>query len=299
MKVLVTGGCGFIGSNLSERLVHEGFEVSIIDNMHTGNEANITSFSSKIKLYRLNSGDLWRTGEKFDVIFHQGVSSSSPMYKDDPQLVSKAVSEWTNILEYSRKHSSKIVFAATSSIYNGLPPPHREDMQTQVTDFYIEARYYMERLSKLYSDLYGLTSVGLRYFSVYGPRETFKGKYANLVTQFLWDIKAGRSPLVFGDGMQKRDFTHVSDVVSANLLAMKYNKSDVFNVGTGASTTINDTIGLLNQKLGTNIKPTYKPNTIKNYVQETLADTSKAEKSLGFRAKIDLTHGIDLLLKSY
>lgn len=299
MKILVTGGCGFIGSNLSERLVNDNHEVSIIDNMHTGSESNISSFASKVKLYRFNSGDLWRTGEKFDAIFHQGVSSSSPMYKDDPQLVSKAIYEWTNILEYSRKFGSKIVFAATSSIYNGITPPHQEEINVPVTDYYIEARYMMERLAKLYSDLYSIKVVGLRYFSVYGKGEGAKGKYANLVTQFLWDLKAGRSPIVFGDGTQRRDFTYVDDIVEANLLALKYPQSDIFNAGFGKSTSINETIALLNKKLGTTIKPTYKPNTIKNYVKETLADTTKAKSLLGFTAKVDLDRGIDHLLRFY
>jgi UDP-glucose 4-epimerase len=299
MKILVTGGCGFIGSNLSQRLVEEGHEVTIIDNMHSGNEANISVFSSKVNLLRFDSGALWRAGEKFGAIFHLGVSSSSPMYKDDPILVSKAVADWTNILEYSRKFGSKIVFAATSSIYNGMTPPHREDMSVPVTDYYIEARYFMERLAKLYSDLYSVKVVGLRYFSIYGPGEKYKGKYANLVTQFLWDIKAGRSPIVFGDGNQRRDFTYVDDVVEANLLALKYPHSDIFNVGTGRSVSINETVELLNKKMGTSIKPTYKANTIKNYVKETLADTSKAKSALGFSAKVNLEEGIDHLLRFY
>ena len=299
MKILVTGGCGFIGSNLSQRLVEEGHEVTIIDNMHSGNEANISVFSSKVNLLRFDSGALWRAGEKFDAIFHLGVSSSSPMYKNDPILVSKAVADWTNILEYSRKFGSKIVFAATSSIYNGMTPPHREDMSVPVTDYYIEARYFMERLAKLYSDLYSVKVVGLRYFSIYGPGEKYKGKYANLVTQFLWDIKAGRSPIVFGDGTQRRDFTYVDDVVEANLLALKYPHSDIFNVGTGRSVSINETVELLNKKMGTSIKPTYKANTIKNYVKETLADTSKAKSALGFSAKVNLEEGIDHLLRFY
>jgi UDP-glucose 4-epimerase len=157
----------------------------------------------------------------------------------------------------------------------------------------------MERLAKLYSDLYSVKVVGLRYFSIYGPGEKYKGKYANLVTQFLWDIKAGRSPIVFGDGNQRRDFTYVDDVVEANLLALKYPHSDIFNVGTGRSVSINETVELLNKKMGTSIKPTYKANTIKNYVKETLADTSKAKSALGFSAKVNLEEGIDHLLRFY
>lgn len=299
MKVLVTGALGFIGSNITERLVKEGHEVFALDNMHTGSESNVDKVKDRIKIFKMNSGDLGEIDEKFDVILHNGIYSSSPMYKKDPYLFAKAVDEWISVLEYARKNGSKVIFASTSSLYNGIKPPHREDAHPFIMDFYSEARYAMERLAKLYTDFYSMTVTGLRYFSVYGPHEKAKGGYANLVTQFLWKMKAGERPVIFGDGTQTRDFTYVDDVVEANMLAISHPKSGIFNVGTGRGTSLKDVVRILNQKLGTSLEPKYEPNTIKNYVQHTLADTSKAEKELGFRAKINLEDGIGRLIKYY
>lgn len=296
MKILVTGALGFIGSHLTERLVKEGHEVFALDNMHTGSEANVVSVKDRIKLLKMNSGDIAKTNEKFDVIFHQGIYSSSPMYKENPNLTAKVVDEWISILEYTRKNGNKLIFASSSSLYNGNTPPHRENMEIKITDFYTEGRYAIERLARLYSDLYDFPIVGLRYFSVYGPHEKSKGKYANLVSQFLWDMKAGKQPLILGDGTQSRDFVYVSDIVEANLLALKYNKFGIFNIGTGKNVNLNAVVKLLNKKLGTTLKPKYEPNTIKNYVQHTLSDVSLAKNELGFNAKIMLEKGINFIL---
>jgi UDP-glucose 4-epimerase len=299
MKVLVTGALGFIGSNITERLVKEGHEVFALDNMHTGNESNVEKVKDRIKIFKMNSGDLDKIGEKFDVILHDGIYSSSPMYKKDPPLFAKAIGEWISVLEYARKNDSRVVFASTSSLYNGIKPPHKEDSHPFIMDFYSEARYTMERLAKLYTDFYSMTVTGLRYFSVYGPHEKAKGDYANLVTQFLWKMKAGERPVIFGDGTQTRDFIYVDDVVEANMLLVSHAKPGIFNVGTGRNTSLKEVVGILNQKLGASIEPKYEPNTIKNYVQHTLADTSKAEKELGFRARISLEDGIGRLIKHY
>ncbi|MEW6722656.1 MAG: NAD-dependent epimerase/dehydratase family protein [Candidatus Micrarchaeota archaeon] len=299
MKILVTGALGFIGSNITERLVREGHDVTALDNMHTGNESNIEAVKGKVRVVRKNAGDVASMGEKFDAILHQGMYSSSPMYKQDPMLTSAVLGEWISILEYARKNDCMLVFASSSSLYNGNAPPHREDMEIRVTDFYTEGRYAIERIARLYSDLYSVKSVGLRYFSVYGPHEKFKGKYANLVTQFLWDIRAGRRPVILGDGSQTRDFVYVDDVVEANLLALRHGKHGIFNVGTGTNATLNEVVAMLNERLGTDIMPEYAPNTIRNYVAHTKADTSKAEALLGFRAKTALPEGISRLISHY
>ena len=299
MKILVTGALGFIGSNLAERLVKEGHEVSIIDNLHTGSAENIESIKDRVKLFEVNAGEIEKTGEKYEVIFHNGIYSSSPMYKDEPHLTAKALDEFISVMEYAKKNGSRVVFASTSSMYNGITPPHKEDIVPLVKDYYSEARIAMERLAKLYYDLHNVPVVGLRYFSVYGPHEKAKKGYANLVTQFLWEMKEGKAPVVFGDGSQTRDFTYVDDVVDANMLAMNYGKFGVFNVGNGKSTTLNEIVDKLNQKMGTDIKPTYQENKIRNYVQHTLADTTLAEKELGFRAKVGIDEGIERLIRCY
>jgi len=164
------------------------------------------------------------------------------------------------------------------------------------SDFYTEGRYAMERIAEVYNKLYGLKCIVLRLFSVYGPREEYKGKYANLVSQFLWSINKDEQPIIFGDGTQTRDFIWVKDVVKAYLLAMEKDIDfDVFNVGTGKNYSLNEVVEIINKTLGKNVKPKYVENPIKNYVFHTLADTTKAENVLKFKAKVSLEDGIKIL----
>ena len=294
-RVIVTGGCGFIGSNLVERLVKEGYPVVVFDNLHTGSLRNIEGLD--VEFFNKPYSEIAEIVPKAEVIFHLGIPSSSPMYKRNPRLVGEAINDAIEIFEYAKKSSCKVVYASSSSIYNGNQVPYREDMPVYVTDFYTECRYAIERLAKLYNILFGVKSVGLRFFSIYGPKEKFKGEYANIVSQFLWSMQRDEPPVIFGDGTQTRDFTHVYDVVDALLLAWKKDfECEIFNVGTGVAHSFNEVVEILNRLLGKNIKPVYKPNPIKNYVYHTLADTTKAERILGFKAKISLEDGLRSLL---
>ncbi len=296
MEILVTGGAGFIGSNLAVALIKEGHNVTVLDNFHSGSEDNLKGL--QIRLVKGTPSEIKKLDiGKPQVIFHEGIYSSTPMYKKNPRLVASVLDDFICLLEFAKENNSKIVFAATSSLYNGIKPPHREDVIPGVTDFYTEARIAMERMAELYNKLYGVRVIGLRYFSVYGPHEEAKGTYANLISQFLWAILKGENPVIYGDGTQTRDFTYIDDVVRANLLAMDSKTSfGIYNVGTGKNYTLNRMVEILNQKLGTSIKPAYVENKMQNYVQETLADTSKAEKELGFKSQISLEVGIERLI---
>lgn len=298
MRVIVTGGCGFIGSNLVERLVKDGYEVVVFDNLSTGNLKNIEGLD--VKFFNEPYERAIDLVPRCDVIFHLGMPSSSPMYKRDPALVGKTINDAIAIFEYAKRVGCKVIYASSSSVYNGNPVPYNEDMPIYVTDYYTECRYAIERLAKLYNSLYGVKSVGLRLFSVYGIREEYKGEYANVVTQFLWKIMRDESPIVYGDGSQTRDFIHVYDVVDAFMLSMRDDlECEIFNVGFGVAYTFNYVIGLINKFLCKSVKPVYKPNPIKNYVYHTLADTTKAERVLGFKAKISLEEGIKSLIDYY
>jgi len=290
MRFLVTGGAGFIGSNLVEALLEGGDQVVILDSLHTGNQENLKGLN--VEFVQGTSSEITKIKDKLDGIFHLGIPSSSPMYKENPSLVNQAIGDFLNILEHARKNSLKVVFASSSSIYNGNDTPYREDMPIKVMDYYTEARYAMERLAELYNKVHGVRTVALRLFSVYGPKEKFKGKFANVVSQFLWDMKAGKRPVIFGDGTQTRDYIFVKDVVDGFLLAMDKDVSGALNLGTGKAISFNDTVGLINKVLGTSIEVEYVKNPIKNYVQDTLADTSKSEKELGFKAKFTLEQGL-------
>jgi UDP-glucose 4-epimerase len=298
MRFVVTGGAGFIGSNLVERLIKEGNEVIVIDNLHTGSLYNLKDLN--IKFIKGDAGEIDKIIDPIDGIFHLGIPSSSPMYKKKREFICKAIEDWIKILEFATKNKVRIVLASTSSIYNGNPVPWKEDMQIIPTDFYTEVRYSMERIAKVYNDLYGTRVVALRLFSVYGEKEEFKGEYANLVTQFILAALKGETIKVFGDGTQTRDFIYVQDVVEAFIRAMNSNIDfDIFNVGRGKSYSLNEVIAMVSRILDVEVRVKYVENPIKNYVWHTLADTTKAEERLGFKAKVDLEEGIRKIIPYY
>lgn len=297
MRALVTGGAGFIGSNLVEALM-DSCEVTVLDSFHTGSMKNLEGVGKDVKVIRGSCNDCLALGLKPDVIYHLGIPSSSPMYKKNPMLVGEAVNGTVAIMELARQSGCrKVVLASSSSLYNGVTPPHREDAAIKVTDYYTEARLAIERIAELYYKLYDIDYAAMRFFSVYGLHEEAKGQYANMITQFLWGMRDGKAPVIFGDGTQTRDFTYVSDIVDALILASKKgtNGTGVFNVGTGKSYSFNYVVDLLNIKLGKDLKPVYKENPIKNYVMHTLADTSKIE-GLGFKPRYSLEEGLNEIL---
>lgn len=296
MVFLVTGGAGFIGSHVVEELVKKGENVIVIDNLHTGSLENIKDFD--VEFVRGRAKEITSIKKPIDGVFHIGIYSSSPMYRENRFLMSEAIEDFIHIMEFAKERDAKVVLTSSSSVYNGNPIPWKEDMKIIPMDFYTEARYAMERVAEVYNKLFGVRCVVLRLFSVYGPREKYKGKYANLVSQFLWSIKRNEAPLVFGDGTQTRDFIWVKDVVKAYMLAMEKDIDfDIFNVGTGKNYSLNELVKIINKILGKNIKPKYVPNPIENYVYHTLANTSKAEKLLGFKARVSLEEGIRKLVK--
>lgn len=295
MKILVTGGAGFIGSNLVHDLIEEGHEIIVIDNLSTGSLDNISDVTDKIKFIKTSCSEVSKIKELegLDGIYHYGVPSTTQLYRDDKSLVGGAVNDFIEILELAKRENCKVIYASSSSVYNGNIPPFREDMPVMIKDFYTEARHLMERVAKLYNDFYNVRSIGFRFFSVYGPREEAKKNFANLISQFLWDMKKGKAPLIYGDGTQTRDFTYVDDINHGFRLGMESNTdNDVFNLGTGKCYSLNELVDILNEILDTDIDPIYKENPIQNYVQETLADASKAREHFGFEPKIHLKEGI-------
>jgi len=301
MHIVITGGAGFIGSNLTESLCRSN-EITVIDNLHSGNKANLTkSFLNDVKFHHcscMNIGSL--DLDEVDLIFHLGMPSSSPMYKASPYLVGDAISSTLGVFEYARDHDvGRVVYASSSSLYNGLPSPQNEQMPVEVTDYYTEARLCVERIARLYTVLHGVKSVGLRFFSVYGPHEEYKGKYANIVTQFLWDMQKGIQPVIYGDGNQRRDFIYVNDIVKAfKTFSFSNTTCDIFNVGTGVSYSFNNVVDILNEKLKTDIVPKYIEMPMKNYVSITQSDTTKAD-SKEYTPDYTLESGIDELIKYY
>lgn len=301
---LVTGGAGFIGSNLVERLVADGHDVMIIDDLSTGDLGNLPWGIPVLKApYEVS---LPLVAEEFllseerngiDGVFHLGAPSNSLLYRKDHKLVGTSIEEFLLVLEFVRKHSARLVYVSSSSIYNGNPTPWTEDMPLFPKDYYTETRYNWERMSRLYHEFYGVESIGLRLFSVYGPHEKSKGIFANLLTQLAWAAELGEEFNIYGDalhgyGNQSRDTIHVSDVVNAFMLAMaeKDIVYGIYNIGTGRGYTLNEMavmVGAKTRQLENPIDP--------NYVWATLADTSKAERELGFSASVSIEDGIERL----
>lgn len=272
MKSIVTGGAGFIGSHIVDRLVELGHEVIVIDN-----ESAIVHdhfyYNDKAKYYKIDVGDY--TGirplfEDVDYVFHLAAESRIQPTINNPLLCLHTNAYGTaSVLQSAREAKcKKVIYSSTSSIY-GLKnkPPLREDMPEDCLNPYSVSKYTGEKLCKIYTELFGLKTVTFRYFNVYGPREPLKGPYAPVVGLFLRQKRAGQPLTIIGDGFQRRDFTHVDDVVEANIRAMSYEGNNLlFNVGTGCNHSIlelakmiSDTIKFIPPRQGE--------------AKETLADT--------------------------
>ena len=301
--VLVTGGGGFIGTNLVRALVARRERVIVLENEFLGRLSNLDGVDcTKIKGDAADAKlvDRLVRRHRVDRVAHFAGYTSAPMYADDTKRkIVENFEQFVTVLDAAREHKLKVVYASTSSFYARSPKPFREDAAIVPATPYELSKYVMEQAAHTYHHEYGVVANGLRFFSVYGPHERHKTRFANNISQFYWSIKNGVSPVVFGDGNQTRDFTFVGDLVEALLLALeKGTGSEVYNIGTGKEHSFNEMIALLNKRLGTDAQPTYVDNPLKNYVQETLADTSKAQRDLGWTASTTLEEGIGVLVDS-
>ncbi|MBW2976422.1 NAD-dependent epimerase/dehydratase family protein [Candidatus Woesearchaeota archaeon] len=288
MKCLVTGGAGFIGSNLALELQNQGHEVTIIDNLISGNKKNIKDF--KGKFIELDVSQPFDLNEKFDVIFHQA-AITDPRYPNDDETYNKNIHGFKNILSLAQKHNAKLVYASTASLYGNGPVPMKEGQKKEILSAYGKSKLEMDKISSAIFDKMHI--VGLRYFNVFGPGEMHKGRPASMIYHLGKQIKSGKTPGLFKWGEQKRDHIYVKDAVNATMKAVDA-KSGIYNVGTGTATTFNDLVKVLNDVLEKNLRPEYfdMPYDPKTYQSDTQADTAKAEKFLGFKAEWPLKDAI-------
>jgi len=314
-RYLVTGGAGFIGSNIAEFLLKRGDFVRVLDNFSNGKRENL-AFVSEIpgaqERFELLEGDIrdyetcLKACKGMDYVLHQAALGSVPRSIEDPETYHEV--DATGTLNMLRAASAagvkRLVYAASSSAYGDLdgdrPVPKREDMPPAPISPYAVAKLTGEYYCRIFPDLYGLETVVLRYFNVFGPRQDPHSQYAAVIPKFITSLLKGEAPIIFGDGEQSRDFTFVENVVRANLAACEATRvvGEVINIACGKNTTINELYRLIAELIGTDVKPRYalpRPGDVRH----SLADVSKAERLLGLKEFVDLREGLKRTIDWY
>ena len=300
-RVLVTGGAGFIGSNLANHLADTN-DVVAVDDGYLGTPANLDPAVEFVEASVLDDG----LPTDVDAVFHLAALSSYAMHEDDPCRGARVnVEGFVNVVEQARQDGcDTVVYASTSSIYGSRTEPSPEDMPVSVNTGYEASKLARERYGEYFSNHYDMSMAGLRFFSVYqgyGGAEAHKGEYANVIAQFADDIANGEAPVLYGDGTQTRDFTHVSDIVRGLELAADHALDGVYNLGTGERYSFNTVVELLNDELDADVEPEYVENPIPEsvYVHDTCADASKMTAETGWEPAIEFEEGIERVCRQY
>lgn len=298
-RILVTGGAGFIGSNLANTLAEEN-DVIALDNCYLGTPENLTDDVEFVEADVLDE----ELPTDVDVVFHLAALSSRQMLEDHPRQGARVnIEGFVNVVEQAMDDGcDTFVYATTSSIYGSQTEPCSEEMPVEASTGYDASMMGRERYAEYYSDFHDLTLAGMRFFSVYqgyGGNEGHKGQYANTISQFADKIADGESPVLWGDGTQTRDFTHVSDIVSGLTLAAENQLDGVYNLGVGQPYTFNEMVDMINDELGTDVEPEYEPVPLKNYVYHTHADPSKFKAATGWEPEISFEEGVKMVVEPY
>ena len=301
---LVTGGAGFIGSNIVEALVKKGEFVRVLDNCATGKLSNLEGITNQIEFIQGDIQDLsavCQAVKDIDYVLHQAALPSVARSVDNPIATNEVnVTGTLNVLVAARDANVKrVVYAGSSSAYgNSQNLPKRENMPANPISPYAIAKHTGEQYCQVFYKLYGLETVILRYFNVFGPRQNSNSQYAAAIPIFINLFLAGKSPTIFGDGEQSRDFTFIENVVLANLLACdaKGAAGEVFNIACGKRATVNNLVKTIKSLLGTNIEPVYDVER-KGDVRHSQADISKAQKILDYQPLVDLETGLENTIK--
>ena len=296
---LVTGGAGFIGSHLVEALLKSGYQVRVLDNFITGKRENLSPMISQIQLIEGDLRDfetVRRVCQGIDFVFHVAALPSVPRSIQDPKTSNEINVQGTlHVLEAARHTQVKrVVFSSSSSVYGDSPVlPKREDAAPSPLSPYAITKLTGEYYCQVYHKIYGLETVCLRYFNVFGPKQDPTSQYAAVIPKFISALLTDTPPLIYGDGEQSRDFTYVDNVVKANLLASTAPKAAgrVFNIACGKQITITHLVKTLSALLNKEIPPAYKPPRVGD-VRHSLADISQARHLLEFSPLVDFEEGL-------
>jgi nucleoside-diphosphate-sugar epimerase len=305
-RFLVTGGAGFIGSNICRRLVREGCFVRVVDNLLTGKRENLAEVWDQIEFVEADMGvpEVARAVvQGIDVILHEGALPSVPRSVDDPAATHQHCVDATFTLLLAARDArvKRFVYAASSSAYGDTPTlPKVETMAPDPLSPYAVGKLVGEYYCSVFSKVFGLETIALRYFNVFGPHQDPASQYAAAIPAFVTAILQDRPPTVYGDGEQSRDFTYVDNVVHANLLAARADRThgEVVNIACGEAVTVNAIIGMINRLLGKNVQPIYAPARPGD-VKHSLADITAAKKLIGFEPVILFRAGLEKSIDWY
>lgn len=294
MRILVTGGAGFIGSNLVRKLQQDGHEVVALDDFTSASWINLKDFrgdviTSDLAEPRLQSLHM---RQPFEVIFHEGSITDTTVH-DQATMMRNNVEAFRNLLDYARVAGSRVIWASSCSIYGQGPVPMKESQPPDTLNVYAFSKMVMERLAEQYQPVLKHPIVGLRYSNVYGRGEAHKGKFASMIHQLAKQMRAGSRPRIFYHGQQRRDFVYIDDVVQLNLRAMHATSGGVFNAGFGGAFSFNQVVEHLNRVLKTDLKPDYFDNPYTFTQDWTQTDLTESRRVLGYEPQFDLAKGID------
>lgn len=300
MKYIVTGGAGFIGSHIVEELVNRQHEVVILDNLFSGKVENIQPFLSKKNVIFIRGSVtdpalLKTVFEGADGVFHEGAIASVPRSIKDPAATNEAnVTGTLNVLVAARDAGvKKVLFASSSSVYGDTPTmPKHEDMAPSPLSPYAVSKLAGEHYLRVFSDIYGFGTVSLRYFNVFGPRQDPASEYAAVIPKFITAILNNRSPTIYGDGGQTRDFSYVKDVVQANIRAMESNARGVYNVAYCQRMSLLELASSLMEITGITVPLTFAPARAGD-VRDSLADISRAQEAFGYAPAYTVRSGLE------
>lgn len=306
MKYLVTGGAGFIGSNLVEELLKRGNSVRVLDNFSTGKRENLKEFENDIEVFE---GDIrsYHTVNQavkgVEVILHQAALPSVPRSINDPITSNDVnVGGTINLLDAARDHSvRRIIFASSSSVYGDNPKlPKTEDMLPNPLSPYAVSKLAGEKYCQVYSRLYDIETLALRYFNVFGPKQDPNSQYSAVIPKFIMAMNSNKQPVIFGDGLQSRDFTYVANVVEANILAAEtsMNSGAVINCATHGQITLKELVDKININFGKNIKPLFLEARAGD-IKHSYASIEKIRAALKYSPVVMFDEGLDKTIRYY
>jgi nucleoside-diphosphate-sugar epimerase len=303
---VVTGGAGFIGSHLVERLLNDGYRVRVVDNLATGNRANLDSMKGDLEFYPVSITDkdaLTPIFKDVSVVYHQAALPSVPRSIDDPLTTHAYNATGTlNVLVTAQGSGvRRVVYAASSSAYGDVEGEYKtEDMAPRPMSPYGVAKLMGEYYCQVFTQVYGLETVCLRYFNVFGPRQDPHSQYAAVIPLFITAMLRGQSPVIYGDGQQSRDFTYIDNVVYGNLLASRAPEAagQVMNLATEGRINLLELVDKINGILGTDIQPTHAPERAGD-IKHSRASIDKARELLDFRPVVDFDTGLKRTVEWY